>query len=263
MTDPNATASFRAAAKRRLEDEIGADLGDDELWQEMMKAGPVDSIQLVKMDHRGHREPFASSVLDPARSVSISRLGASVKDLVTSKTSTKAATDEDAEYLGRTSSEWFWMMFEAILAVWLIVIAFATWSDCDVIPSLSANVALAGIFDLLLAAVAFAWRVERLRENGDVRAPDGYIASPALAVHDFLSVAVVAVAIWGAVLTFGDWPMMGMGGEGQCNSALYITAFASSVITLSFALYYIGEECWEKAVGDEDSEASAPDDEAV
>ena len=43
MTDPIATASFRAAAKRRLEDEIGADLGDEELWQEMMKAGPVDS----------------------------------------------------------------------------------------------------------------------------------------------------------------------------------------------------------------------------
>ena len=259
MADPNATASIRAAAKRRLEDEVGADLTNEELWAEIQNAGPVDSIGLVKMDRRGHREPFASCVLDPARSVSISRLGASVKDVVVAKTSIKPATDEEPEYFGRTSSEWFWMMLESILAVWLIVIAFATWSDCDVIPSLNANVALAGIFDLLLAAAAFAWRVERLRKNGDAEQPDGYIASPALAVHDFLNVTVVAVAIWGAVLTFGNWPMMGMGGEGQCNSALYITAFASSVITLAFALYYIGEECWEKTVGnDEDEEASVP-----
>jgi len=115
--------------------------------------------------------------------------------------------------------------------------------------------ALAGIFDLLLATAAFAWRVERLRKNGDGKNNDGYLASPALVVHDFLSVAVVGVAIWGAVLTFGNWPLMGMEGEGQCNSALYISAFASSVITLALTLYYVGKECWEKTVdGDEDEE---------
>uniref|UniRef100_A0A7S0AX18 Uncharacterized protein n=1 Tax=Minutocellus polymorphus TaxID=265543 RepID=A0A7S0AX18_9STRA len=238
MADPNVTASIRAAAARRLEDEIGADLGED--------------------------EPFASSALDPSRSMSISRLGASVKNVVATPPEQKAAasskhqaSDEDAEYLGRTSSEWYHLIFEAILAVVLIVIAFATWSDCDVIPSLSANVAMAGISGLLLAVAAFAWRVERLRDNGDGKAPDGYLASPALVAHDFLSGFVVAIAVWGAVLTFGNWPMMGMGGEGQCNSALYISAFVSSVITLLFALYYIGEECWETTADGDDDESTA------
>ena len=239
MADPNVTASIRAAASRRLEDEIGASLAADDA-----EAGTAS-----------HREPFSSIKLDPERSMSISRLGASVKaSVVGAKTTSSAKADDEAEYLGRTSSEWYHLIFETILAIVLIVIAFATWFDCVVIPSLNANVALAGIFDLLLATAAFAWRVERLRENGDGKANDGYLASPALVVHDFLSVVVVAVAIWGAVLTFGNWPMMGMEGEGQCNSALYISAFVSSVITLAFALYYIGEECWEKTVADDDED---------
>lgn len=241
MADPNVTASFRAAAARRLEDEIGASLA-----AEHAEAGNTN-----------HREPFSSIKLDPERSISISRLGASVKASVvvgTEKTSSTKADDE-AEYLGRTSSEWYHLIFETILAIVLIAIAFATWFDCAVIPSLNANVALAGIFDLLLAIAAFAWRVERLRENGDAKAPDGYLKSPALVVHDFLSMVVVGVAIWGAVLTFGNWPLMGMEGEGQCNSALYISAFVSSIITLAFALWYIGEECWGKTVrGDDDEE---------
>lgn len=238
MADPNVTASIRAAASRRLEDEMGASLAPDD----------------VEAGKASHREPFSSIKLDPERSMSISRLGASVKASVVGAKSSSPdkADDDEAEYLGRTSSEWFHLILEAVLAIILLVIAFATWFDCSVIPSLNANVALAGIFDLLLAAAAFAWRVEKLRENGDGKAADGYLASPALVVHDFLSVVVVGVAIWGAVLTFGNWPMMGMEGEGQCNSALYISAFVSSIITLAFALYYIGEECWEKTVGDDD-----------
>ena len=239
MADPYVTASIRAAASRRLEDEIGASLAADD----------------VEAGNTSHREPFSSIKLDPERSMSISRLGASVKaSVVGAEKTSNTKADDEAEYLGRTSSEWYHLIFETILAIVLIAIAFAAWFDCSVIPSLNANVALAGIFDLLLAIAAFAWRVERLRENGDAKAPDGYLKSPALVVHDFLSVVVVAVAIWGAVLTFGNWPMMGMEGEGQCNSALYISAFASSVITLAFALWYIGEECWEKTVGGDDDE---------
>jgi len=83
MADPNVTASFRAAAARRLEDEIGASLtaADD------AEAGIAS-----------HREPFSSIKLDPERSVSISRLGASVKASVVG-----SRADDEAEYLGRTS----------------------------------------------------------------------------------------------------------------------------------------------------------------
>jgi len=163
----------------------------------------------------------------------MSRSAGSINNVVAAEapSATEAAGD-DAEHLGRTGSEWSNFLLEAIFAIYLLVIASVAWFDCGVIPSLNVNVALVGVFNLLIAATAFGWRVERLGEHGE------HLTHPALAVHFVLNVVVVGIAIWGAVLTFGNVPMMGMEGEGQCNSVLFISAFVSSIITLAFGLYF-------------------------
>ena len=247
MADAAVTASIKAARSRRLEDEIGTAL-------------PTD-------DKAEKGELFASSKLDPARSMSITRLVSVKKNIYasavgddgpgagagsdTSATATAAGVAKSSTKGGAscggsfTNSEIFALAISTPGPLVLIGFAFAYWYDCAPIPSLAYNVALAGVFELALAICAFAWHVERLRKDDDAaRQNDGYLSSPALVVHDFLGFLVVGVAIWGAVLTFGRWDVMGME-EGQCNSALYLGAFISSVITILFVLYEMGESCWE------------------
>mmetsp|Transcript_25869 Transcript_25869/g.56757 ORF Transcript_25869/g.56757 Transcript_25869/m.56757 type:complete len:256 (+) Transcript_25869:385-1152(+) len=250
MADTALAASIRAARARRLEDEIGG--GDDG------GGGGGDA-----------KEAFARSELDPSKSMSITRLVSVKKDISTYASAARADDEEqmesgtaggetasnpkkgggEATRCGGafTNSEIFTFVISIPGPLVLLGFAFAYWYDCTPIPSLAYNVALAAVFELALAICAFAWHVERLRENGDGRQNDGYLSSPALVAYDFLATMVLVIAIWGAVLTFGRWDVMGME-EGQCNSALYLGAFISSVITFLFVLYEMGESCYDTFV---------------
>lgn len=141
-------------------------------------------------------------------------------------TSSQDDTDHNesrASFLNRTFLEW-----ADFLPSWscisLYVIAGKYWNDCEVIPSVNVYLVVFPTVVLSYNMVKFVGRTERLKKQGGPMWPWLYL-------EGILTVMLLASAIWGAFLTFGNFHLKGNDGGNQCATAAFMGVFISVCIT--------------------------------
>lgn len=126
-------------------------------------------------------------------------------------------------FMGRDNKEWsaFLPCFGALP---LIAFGAKYINGCPGIPSLAPYLLTFGILNIVSSAIPFVFRVEKLKaEKGD-----GGIPAKVMAVVGF---SIVAVAIWGAVVTWGQTRRFGEELP-DCKKNVYVPGFLSSVMCL-------------------------------
>lgn len=165
-------------------------------------------------------------------------------------TSNPVQDEEPDCLLGRSKKEWEDLLnkYPSLGVIAMFVIAGLFWNDCDVIPSLNDYVVTFAAVNLTSGLVKLIFRTEKIKQEGG--------SSPWLYVDAVLGICLVALAIWGAVLTFGNFDKMGTGPD-ECHSAIFIAAFVSAVITIAIVVivipYEVFVECRKESSGKAES----------
>ena len=125
-----------------------------------------------------------------------------------------------------------------ILSIIPLLIGLARWNNCDGMPLLPIYLVCLGGINMLRSTLSFAWKVPRdfRKGNKDLK------ATKAVRI---VSLLLIGVCFWGAVMTLPEAGDRFPSGGDDCNRSVFVSSFLSSTVSvfvfILVMLYKIGK----------------------